>query len=146
MEEKVFYFVDTRKNAKTDGAFGITNHDVAKSWVRDYNMGEGPFKPVEAPIAEEGSGVVTKDAEFAPNFQVNRRDLQQAGVNETPVQIEATEHNLEVVNDEEKTVYDGMSKAELTAELDAREIDYKKSGPESTNEAYIKLLVSDDKE
>lgn len=144
--EKLYYFKDTRENAKQKEAFAISNADVAKSWVRDYNMGEGPFEPVEAPITEKGSGVVTEEADFNPEFQVNRRDLQEAGVNETPIQEEATKHNLEVLAVAEPSMYDEMTKDELKAELDGREIEYKKNGPESTNEALIKLLVADDNE
>lgn len=144
-EQKLYYFVDTRDNAKQTEAFAITNPDVAKSWVRDFNTGEGPFKPTDAPITDKGSGVVTSDADFNPDFQVNRRDLQEAGVNETPVQIEATKHNLEVLN-VVSSEYDTMLKPELQAELEAREIEFKKSGPESTNEFLISLLVANDNE
>lgn len=144
--EKLYYFEDTRKNAKTKEPFAISNADVAKSWVRDYNTGEGEFKPVDAPITEKGSGVVTEEADFNPEFQVNRRDLQEAGVNETPVQEDATKHNLEVLAVAEPSMYDDMTKDELKAELDARNIEYKKNGPESTNDSLVKLLVADDNE
>lgn len=139
-----YYFVDTRENAKSKEPFAIQNQDVAKSWTRDYNMGEGPFKPVAEPISEEGAGVVDGEANFHPEFQVNRRDLQVAGVNETPVQIEATQHNLKVVDVEGENPYKEMTKAELKDEMDARGIEYKTSGPEATNESYQKLLLADD--
>jgi arginyl-tRNA synthetase len=126
----VYYFIDTRDNAKTDQPFGITNADVAKKFKNEYAMGEGPFKPVD----------IESD-----DFQINRRDLQEAGVNETENQIKATEHNMEVIHDDvENSVYKEMSKQELVDELEARGLEYKKSGPESTNEAYIKQLVADD--
>jgi hypothetical protein len=129
MEQQTFYFVDTRDNAKSDQPFGIHNADVAKSWTRDYNNGEGPFKPVNQDDVE---------------FQVNRRDLKEADKNTVENQKEATAKNMELVGSDESTVYDDMDKEELKAELDAREIEYKKSGPESTNKAYIELLVADD--
>lgn len=129
MAQQTFYFVDTRDNAKSEKPFGIHNADVAKAWTRDYNNGEGPFKPVDQDDVE---------------FQVNRRDLKEADKNTVENQKEATAKNMELVGSDESTVYDDMDKKDLQAELDAREIDYKKSGPESTNESYIKLLVADD--
>jgi hypothetical protein len=128
-KKDLYYFVDTREDAKTSEAFGIDNADVAKTWTRDYNNGEGPFQPVDQDQSD---------------FQINRRDLQQAGENETPNQITATEHNLEIINDGEKSVYDEMTKEELIGELEARGLEYKKNGPESTNASYIKKLVADD--
>lgn len=131
-ENKKFYFVDTRENAKTTEPFAIENPDVAKSWTRDFNNGEGPFKPVEHDLGD---------------LQINRYQLQEAGVNETPNQITAMEHNMEVLTDEEaNSEYAGMTKSELVAELEARGLEFKKSGPESTNEAYIKQLMADDSE
>lgn len=132
MAEQEFYFVDTRENAKSKEPFAISNGDVAKTWKRDYNNGEGPFKPVDVPESE---------------LQINRRDLQEAGLNETPNQIEATKHNLEVVKDEKApSAYDGMNKDELVQELEARGLEFKKSGPESTKDFYIEQLVKDDNE
>jgi hypothetical protein len=125
-EQKVFYFVDTRENAKSDKPFGVTNPDAAKKFTKDYNMGEGPFKPVS-------------DEEY----QTNRFDLVREGLNTTENQVEAAAKNAELVGLDDNP-YKGMTKDELKEELDARDIEYKTSGPESTNEAYIKLLVADD--
>lgn len=48
-KEKLFWFVDTRKNAKSDKPFAIKNEGVAEQWKRSFNNDEGPFKPVEQP-------------------------------------------------------------------------------------------------
>lgn len=129
-EETIFYFEDTRENAKDAAKFGITNADAAKSYTRDYNNGEGPFKPVKADPEE---------------FQINRRDLQEADLNETPAQIVAMEHNMEVLGAEEaESLYADMTKEQLQDELSARGLEFKKSGKESTNSAYIKALMADD--
>lgn len=143
MAEKLFYFTDTRDEAKSTEPFAINNPDVAKTWTRDYNNGEGPFKP-------------TSEDEF----QKNRRDLQEEADGRLSVQVEADQmkKNLEVLEADHMTVvdvvtveevandgqYGGMSKTELQGELDGRGIEYKKSGPESTNETYIRLLEQDD--
>lgn len=126
-ERKVFYFVDTRDNAKSDKPFGVTNPDAAKKFTKDYNMGEGPFKPVS-------------DEEY----QTNHFDLQREDRNTTENQKEAAAKNAELTDMGDVNPYEGMDKDELKDELDAREIEYKKSGPESTNEAYMKLLLADD--
>lgn len=144
MAEKIYYFIDTRDGAKTDEKFGITNPDVAKSWTRDYNNGTGPFKPAGEEV-----------------FQKNRRDLHEEIDGPLNVKIEAdqTKENLAVIEADHMTVtdytytpvdnaggsaYEGMTKTELQNELDGRGVDYKKSGPESTKEEYIRLLEADD--
>ena len=147
-ENKKFYFVDTREGAKSSEPFAIDNQDVAKSWTREYNNGDGPFKPT----TEE-------------EFQKNRRDLAEQTEAGEPlsVKVEAAQmaKNLEVIEADHMAVadvlavedvagltdggrYGNMGKKELQDELDARGIEYKKSGPESTNEAYAKLLEQDD--
>jgi hypothetical protein len=130
-DKQVYYFVDTREGAKSDQPFGIDNPDVAKKFTREFAIGEGPFKPVDSDEVE---------------YQINRFDLKENDKNTTSNQKAATAHNMELVYDEEiePSAYSEMTKAELKDELDAREIEYKTSGPESTNEAYIKLLVADD--
>lgn len=129
-KKEVYYFVDTRENAKSDKPFGINNADVAKKFKNEFAMGEGPFKPVDVDEAD---------------FQINRHDLKEAGVNETENQMTATDHNMEVIHEgDENSVYGQMTKQELVDELEARGLEYKKSGPESTNEAYVKQLVAND--
>lgn len=141
-QEKNFYFIDTRDGAKQKEPFAIKNPDVAKSWTRDFNNGEGPFKP----SSEE-------------EFQKNRRDLFEESDGRLSVHVEAeqTKKNLEIleadhmavaniyaVEDLDNSPYSGMDKDELKAELEARNIEFKKSGPESTKETYQKLLLDDD--
>lgn len=145
-ETKQYFFIDTRDNAKSSEPFSITNPDVAKTWTRDFSNGEGPFKPV---------------TEEAAIHQINRRDLQEQTPDGQPLSVqkeaEATAHNLNVLEADHMVApavttvegitsgqYSGMNKTELQDELDARNIEYKKSGPESTNESYIKLLQQDD--
>jgi hypothetical protein len=127
-DKKVYYFVDTREGAKSEKPFGVTNPDAAKKFTMEYNMGEGPFKPVN----EE-------------EYQTNRFDLIREGKNTTPNQKEAAAKNAELVDMyENENPYKAMTKDELKEELDARDIEYKTSGPESTNESYQKLLLADD--
>ena len=142
-QEKLFYFTDTRDGAKSSDPFAINNADVAKTWTRDFNNGEGPFKPT----TEE-------------EFQKNRRDLLEEADGRLSVQVEADQmkKNLEVLEADHMTVvdvvtvqevandgqYGGMDKKELQDELAGRGIEFKKSGPESTNETYIRLLEQDD--
>jgi hypothetical protein len=113
-EAPTFYFVDTREGAKSEKPFGIQNADVAKAWTKDFNNGEGPFKPVD-----------NGDVEFV----LNRRDLKEAN------KEEITE------NEVGPTLYDEMTNAERMEELDARGIDYKSS---ATKKELIALLVADD--
>lgn len=146
--EKKFYFVDTREDAKTSEAFAITNQDVAKSWTREYNNGDGPFKP-------------TTEEEFQKNRYDLANELEDGEALNVKVEAEQTAKNLEVLEADHMAVadvlavedvagsgsggkYGSMDKKELQNELDARGIDYKKSGPESTNETYIRLLEQDD--
>jgi hypothetical protein len=119
-----YYFIDTRENAKSAEPFAIYNADVAKVWAREYNNGEGPFQPVND-----------------DKFGINRHDLKTAGENTSEKQEEAAKHNTELVFE---NPYKDMTKAELIDELDARGIEYKKNGSESTNDFYIKQLLADD--
>jgi RNA-splicing ligase RtcB len=128
LKEQSFYFEDTRDGAKNKEPFAIHNADVAKIWAREYNAGEGPFKPVNIDESQ---------------FTINRHDLKLAGENTTERQIEAAAHNAKLTMSDENP-YKAMEKKELQDELEAREITFKKSGPESTNEAYINLLLADD--
>lgn len=129
MAEQKYFFVDTRKGAKSDKPFAITNPDAARSMRRNYNNGEGPFKPVDQDEAE---------------FQINRIDLKEADMNTVENQVEAMQHNKKIVSgDDAESPFAAMDKDELKDELEARGIEYKKSGPESTNEFYRKQLEED---
>lgn len=120
-----FYFIDTREGAKDDRPFAIHDADVAKVWTRDFNNGEGPFKPVNE-----------------DKFGINRRDLKDDGKHTPEEQTAAAEYNQSLFVEENP--YKEMTKDDLKGELDARGIEYKKSGPESTNDFYIGLLLKDD--
>ena len=117
-----YYFVDTREGAKTDEPFAINNADVAKVWTREYNNGEGPFKPV---------GDVS--------YPVNRRDLKEAKENTVEKQAEATARNAEF--DQVDNVYKDMEKKDLQDELEARGIEFK---AKATKQELIDLLLADD--
>jgi hypothetical protein len=47
-----YYFIDTRAGAKSKEPFAIFNKDVAKSWTRDFNNGEGYFKPLKGDVQQ----------------------------------------------------------------------------------------------
>ena len=122
-----FYFIDTREGAKNDEPFAIHNADVAKVWTREFNNGEGPFKPVDPDV----------------KFGINRHDLKMAGENTAEKQAAAAEHNQTLIDVDNP--YKEMSQKDLQDELEARGIDYKKSGPESAKDFYIGQLLEDDK-
>jgi hypothetical protein len=116
-----FYFVDTREGAKTSEPFAIHNADVAKIWSRDYNTGEGPFKPVES-----------------VEYTVNRRDLKAIGEITPEAQEAATEKNAQFDGD---NPYQDMDKKDLQDELEARGIEFK---AKATKADLIELLIADD--
>jgi hypothetical protein len=115
---KLYYFEDTRKNAKSSKPFAIRNKDVARTWTRDFNNDEGPFRPVDAPEGSEGQ--TSTEGETAPETGNG----------------EATDDDLG------STMYDDMNNDERKAELDARGVEYPKN---ATKPELIKLLVEDDK-
>lgn len=160
MAEKQFYFVDTREDAKSTEPFAITNADVAKSWTREYNNGDGPFKPVSEEEYQKNRYDLAEELEDGEALNVQTeanqtdRNLELIGADHMAVADVTTVEEADgdtISTMSENTAeratggnYDNMDKDELRDELDARGISYKKSGPESTNEFYIRLLEEDD--
>lgn len=147
-EKKKFYFVDTREGAKSTEPFAIDNPDVAKSWTREYNNGDGPFKPTDVVEYQKNRFNLSEETEAGEPLSVKVEAAQMAKNLEVIEADHMAVADVLAVEDVAGTTtggaYSNMGKKELQDELDARGIEYKKSGPESTNEAYARLLEQDD--